>query len=691
MRNSTRCLFCGGQLAFLSKFTSGTFCSPEHRDEYHGRLDRVIAARLKDEKRRLVERGSIAPAPLAQLLRRGPQWISPPGITRATAVPADLGGYVAVPQQATSLATRLAEGPYLDGLCARRNSGIKNVDCESRVMRRQWPKAPRLTRAATATLVLPHAHANAAGPVAPRTIVIDAQPVRFSRPWNLKSNAIAPVCRIGRAEQRLQVIAPRVRANAPANLGISHDAHVFQRTARMPQMKLGIDTELMSAVWSRSTVEASGVRMPVDEIVPAEFVRRVQICGQLRALKLTSAEIISVRPPARVPYGFQGVIVGGQPETFSCALLLPRSRKLAHSCEVGRVANAIPSSPLRAVAKRIEIVVDPRQEPFTGAAVLPFAGATLSGALAAILQLPWPSVVTSGRVRLPHVSMAAMRLRPLMPLSRLTTSGFGKRRGVPETGEVPASLWQRIPASWKRVSVGLPIVGVLMAVYLTTGRSNISQVRAETSMIQQVMGDMKRDLGDRAAVDLTDTFASDLNQWNGADKWRDSWTVNTTGAVPGKLALLSASVPLRDYNAEFTAQIVNKAFSFAVRARDLDNYYAVRFVVVTPGLMPEVVMERYRVVGGDKSAEVRTPIHLPLAHDSLYRVRVELKDQNVTVYLNDTVADSWSDARFPSGGIGFFAKKGEKARITGLHIWHQDDTVGRLLAHLSRDDEKRAR
>jgi hypothetical protein len=273
-----------------------------------------------------------------------------------------------------------------------------------------------------------------------------------------------------------------------------------------------------------------------------------------------------------------------------------------------------------------------------------------------------------------------------MPASRLTTTGIRPTQSVPS---IP--LWQRMPSSWKRMSLGIPVAAIAFAVYLTMDRSNMSQVRAESSVLQHVMGDMRRDLNARAAIDLTDTFASGLNQWSGAEKWNASWTADTTGAVPGKLALLTASIPMRDYSAEFTSQITKKALSFVLRARDLDNYYAVRFVVVTPDLLPEVVMERYSVVAGEESEHVRTPIHMPLAHDSLYRVRVELKDQNFTVYLNDQVADSWSDSRFPSGGIGFFAKKSEKARITGLHVWHQDDTVGRLLAHISRDDDKKAR
>jgi hypothetical protein len=107
--------------------------------------------------------------------------------------------------------------------------------------------------------------------------------------------------------------------------------------------------------------------------------------------------------------------------------------------------------------------------------------------------------------------------------------------------------------------------------------------------------------------------------------------------------------------------------------------------------MPEVVVEHYSVVAGEESERVRAPIHMPLAHDSLYHVRVETRDQNFTVYLNDRVVDTWSDARFPAGGIGLFTGKGEKARITGLRVWHQDDAVGRLLAHVSRDDEKKAR
>jgi hypothetical protein len=282
--------------------------------------------------------------------------------------------------------------------------------------------------------------------------------------------------------------------------------------------------------------------------------------------------------------------------------------------------------------------------------------------------------------------MVAMRLRPLIPASRLETLGFKSRRLPQHVAELSKAAW-RMP-SWRRLSIGIPVAAVALAVYLTSDRSNVSLARADTSVISDVVGEVRRDLAGRAAVDLNETFGAGLNQWNGAEKWQTSWSAHTGEALPGKLALYTPSVSLRDYNAEFNGQIAKKALSFVVRARDLDNYLAVRFVAVTPGLMPEVVVERYAVVAGEMSQPVRTQLHMPLAQDSVYLVRIDARGSDFTVYLNGTVADHWTDARFPTGGIGFFTKKGEKARITGLHVWHQDDTVGRLLAKISRDGEK---
>jgi len=47
-----RCLYCGKRLAFLSKLTNGDFCSSAHRKRYQEDEERLVLARLLDDRRR---------------------------------------------------------------------------------------------------------------------------------------------------------------------------------------------------------------------------------------------------------------------------------------------------------------------------------------------------------------------------------------------------------------------------------------------------------------------------------------------------------------------------------------------------------------------------------------------------------------------------------------------------------------
>jgi hypothetical protein len=421
---------------------------------------------------------------------------------------------------------------------------------------------------------------------------------------------------------------------------------------------------------------------------PASFEPAVQVSGfgTVSPRGMRPWGLVAALPPSPVASPARGIdsiapVTEAQPQlpasSIGCA-----HEVLQYAASVSHVR--MPEGANR----RIEIVVDPAAAVFERAVVMGSLHRNGTG-IGQLLPIRCTAVVPGAPKRRPHIGMVAMRLRPIMPRLRLEPDVFRRPRVDQETVVIPSAAWQM--PTWKRLSIGVPVIAILIAFYLSMDRSNVSQARAESSMIGDVMGNMRRDLSGRAAVNLTEAFDSGLTNWTGGDGWQNSWKSKAGEAFPASLAVLTASVPLRNYTAEFNAQPSKKALSFVVRARDLDNYYAARFVITKPGLLPEVMFERYAVVAGEELQRVRTPLHMPLGHDSVYRVRVEARDNDFAVYLNDTIVDSWSDDRFPTGGIGFFAKKGESARIAGVHVWHQDDTVGRLLAHISKDDGTRSR
>jgi hypothetical protein len=47
------------------------------------------------------------------------------------------------------------------------------------------------------------------------------------------------------------------------------------------------------------------------------------------------------------------------------------------------------------------------------------------------------------------------------------------------------------------------------------------------------------------------------------------------------------------------------------------------------------------------------------------------------------MVDTWTDARLPKGGIGFFTARGEESRVRWVALTHQYDMLGRLCAYLA--------
>jgi len=49
---------------------------------------------------------------------------------------------------------------------------------------------------------------------------------------------------------------------------------------------------------------------------------------------------------------------------------------------------------------------------------------------------------------------------------------------------------------------------------------------------------------------------------------------------------------------QFLGQISKKALGFVYRAADLDNYYVAKLVVMKPGPLPVIGLQRYAVING---------------------------------------------------------------------------------------------
>jgi hypothetical protein len=189
----------------------------------------------------------------------------------------------------------------------------------------------------------------------------------------------------------------------------------------------------------------------------------------------------------------------------------------------------------------------------------------------------------------------------------------------------------------------------------------------------------------RAAVEVTDTFQKGLQAWTTAARNVPSgWTRNPDGYVtPGQLALFQPSLGFTDYRLEFLGQIETKGMSWVVRAHDRQNYYAMRFQIIEPGLRPVLSMVHYPVVGGKPGHRVEVPLSIMVHNNTAYHVTVDVRGNRFAASIEGQEVDAWTDDTPASGGVGFFSAAGERARVYWMKVSKNDDWLGRICALLS--------
>ena len=253
-----------------------------------------------------------------------------------------------------------------------------------------------------------------------------------------------------------------------------------------------------------------------------------------------------------------------------------------------------------------------------------------------------------------------------------------------------ADFWQQAPRDLKLLAIAIPI---LLGLAL---RPSLPKVRvtapASTEGISKNIGNgfreqfinVRNSVAQRAAVSLNEDFRSGLEDWQTRGDLATGWSFDGNGFVrPETLALYRPSLGLTDYDMEFLGLIDKKALSWVVRAKDFDNYYVVKLVVMKAGPLPTIGVTRYAVIDGKAQARVDTVAAIDARPDMLYRVSMNVHDDTFLLSVQGSVVDNWTDSQLKRGGIGFFASKGEESRLRWVQVTHQYDMLGRLCAYLA--------
>ncbi len=262
---------------------------------------------------------------------------------------------------------------------------------------------------------------------------------------------------------------------------------------------------------------------------------------------------------------------------------------------------------------------------------------------------------------------------------------------APET----TGSWPWLKATWKGAPRDLKLVTAVLPVLLIATVSgaipkvpirrfapkNFDQVQ---KLMEDYLKNVNQTISDRAAVEYTDDFRSGLDAWESRSNLTRSWSYDAAGFVqPGPLAIFKPTLDLSDYHFEFLGEIDQKALGWAFRAEDLNNYYAMKFVVEKPGPLPQVHIVRYAMINGKEGPHVDKPLPMTVRSDMLYRIQVIVRGNDFTVLTQGQVVDFWSDNRLRHGGVGFFCNRGEHARLSWVEVSHQYDALGRLCAYLT--------
>jgi hypothetical protein len=250
------------------------------------------------------------------------------------------------------------------------------------------------------------------------------------------------------------------------------------------------------------------------------------------------------------------------------------------------------------------------------------------------------------------------------------------------------TAWKGAPRDLKLITVALPLVAAL-AVTGSFPKVPIKTVApAQVAQVEKVVNEQWKNLNqtisNRAAISYADDFRSGLDAWESRSNLTTSWSYDAVGFVrPGPLAVFKPTLDLVDYRFEFLGEIDQKAMGWVVHAEDLDNYYAMKLMVVKPGPLPLVDLVHYAVINGKEGPHVRKPLPMTVRADMLYRVLVDTRGGDFTIMVQGQVVDFWTDHRLQHGGVGFFASRGERARLRWVEVSHQYDALGRVCAYLA--------
>jgi hypothetical protein len=259
----------------------------------------------------------------------------------------------------------------------------------------------------------------------------------------------------------------------------------------------------------------------------------------------------------------------------------------------------------------------------------------------------------------------------------MTPAPIGGARILPIARHLPAlaRLRQNAPHFVKGVAAAAVVCSILW--FSWSAKAVRSTVTADRHWLRDT-------ISKRATLVHDDNFHSGLNLWEGRKNWASSWAYSRDGFMrTGQLALYRPTLKMDNYRLEFFTQIESKSVGWVVRAKDEQNYYAMKLSVTEPGPRPLVSVVRYPVLNGHKGKRVQIPLPIMMHNNTPYHVAVDVKGTRFRAFVEDQEVDSWNDDRLRAGGVGFFSETGEHARLYWVKVSKNTDWLGKLCGFIA--------
>ena len=245
--------------------------------------------------------------------------------------------------------------------------------------------------------------------------------------------------------------------------------------------------------------------------------------------------------------------------------------------------------------------------------------------------------------------------------------------------ESPYTAYPSIAAKVARKQIA--VMTVLLAVAAIAGAVVLKPARRSGP---DSWAKLRERVTDRAQVDLFDNFSAGLDEWQSGKDLANTWSYYRNGFVnPGALSFFVPSMRLTNYDLDALVQIETKGIGLAFRAAGPRTYQAVQVLVGGSGPTRTLAVERYSVVGGKASRPVRVELAPGSQVDTLYRVHLQVRGDEFSLYIQGQLAQYWSDNRLRTGGVGLFCDPGEHARVAWIRVSNNTDSMGRVCSLLA--------